>query len=100
MGSLCDRPGDLVEVGLHGVGIGEGHGERGADAPRWTDRSEQIGALVVLIGGLARPGPAPGPLPNEAVFLADAGLVLEPEFDRPALGDVGEKGLQCRREVF
>lgn len=28
MGALCDRPGDLVEMGLHGVRIGEGHGER------------------------------------------------------------------------
>ena len=52
MGALCDRPADLVEMGLHGVRVGEGHGERRADAPSRADRSEQIGALVALIGGL------------------------------------------------
>lgn len=33
MGALCGRPGDPVEMGLHGVRIGEKHGEtdRGAD---------------------------------------------------------------------
>ena len=76
MGALCDRPADLVEMGLHGVRVGEGHGERRADAPSRADRSEQIGALVALIGGLARPGSAPGPLPDQAVLLADPGLIL------------------------
>lgn len=92
--------GDLVEMGLHGVRVGEGHGERRADAPRRTDRPEQVGALIALVGGLARPGSASGPLPDEAVLLADAGLVLEPEFDRLAPGDVGEMGFQRGREVF
>lgn len=55
MGALRAPPGDLVEMGLHSVGIGEGHGERRADAACWADRPEQIGALVALIGGLARP---------------------------------------------
>ena len=100
MGALRDRPGDLVEMGLHGVGVGEGHGERRADTACRADRPEQIGALVALIGGLARPGSAPGPLPDQAVLLADAGFVLEPEFDRLAPRQMGEMGLQRRREVF
>ena len=100
MGALRDRPGDLVEMGLHGVGIGEGHGERRADAACRADRPEQIGALVTLIGRLARPGSTPGPLPDQAVLLADAGLILEPEFNRPAPRHVGKMGLQRRREAF
>ena len=76
MGALCDRPGDLVEMGLHGVGVGEGHGERGTDTASRADRPEQIDALVALIGGLARPGSAPGPLPDQAVILADTGFLL------------------------
>lgn len=80
-------------MGLHCVGIGGGHGERRADACR-ADCPEQIGALVALIGRLARPGSAPGLLLDQAVLLADAGFVLEPEFDRLALRQMGEMGLQ------
>ena len=82
------------------MGVGEGHGERGADAVCGADRPEQIGALVALIGRLARPGPAPGPLPDQTVLLADASLVLEPKFNRLAPGQMGEMGLQRRREAF
>ena len=95
-----DRPGDLVEMRLHGVCVGEGHGERGADAACRADRSEEVGALIALVGGLARPGSAPRPLPDAAVILADTGLVLEPKLDVLALGDVGEMGLQRRCEAF
>lgn len=100
MRALGHRLGDLAEMGLHGVGVGEGHGQRCADTPCRADRSEAVGAFVALVGRLARPRSVPGPLPDEAVLLADAGLVLEPELDLPALGDVGEMGFQRRREVF
>ena len=33
-------------------------------------------------------------------LLADAGLVLEPEFDRGIFGDLHEMGVQSRRKVF
>ena len=68
-------------MGLHGLGVGEGQGEGRADAARWADGAEQIGALVALVGRLPRPRAAPGPLPDEAVLLADPGLVLEPDLD-------------------
>ena len=67
---------DFVEVELHHVGVGVGQRERGADAPRRADGAEQIGVVVALVGGLPWPRSAPGPLPNLAVLLADAGLVL------------------------
>ena len=95
-----DRARDLVEMKLHGFGVGVGHGERRARSARWADGPEQIGAFVALVGGLARPRSAPRPLAHEAVLLADAGLVLEPDLDRLVLGDAREMGAQRRREVF
>ncbi len=94
MSAMGDGPADLVDMDLYGLGVGEGHGERGADAARRTDGAKQIGALV---GWLARAGCAPGPLTNQPVLLPDPGLVLEPALDRLALGDIGEMGSQDRR---
>lgn len=93
MGALRDRPGDLVEMGLHGVGIGEGHGDRRADAACGADCAKEIGVLVALIGGPARPGRIAG----QGILLADAGFVLEPELDRLALRQMAEMGLQGHR---
>ena len=59
-----------------------GQRERRPDAAGRADRAEQIGVFVALICGLARPGSASCPLPNLAVLLADAGLVLKPDFNR------------------
>jgi hypothetical protein len=59
--------------------------ERRAFAARRTDRAKEIGALVTLVGRLARSRSASSPLADEAVLLTDAGLVLEPDFDRSFL---------------
>ena len=85
---------------LHHVGVGIGQGEGRSDAPRWADRAEQIGVVVALIGGLSWSRSAPGPLADEAVLLADAGLVLKPDFDRRRLRQAFEMGLQRARKVF
>jgi len=85
---------------LHGLDVGEGHGEGRADASGGADGAEQVGAFVALIGRLAWAGAAPGPLPDEAVLLPDAGFILEPDLDRLAPGDVGAVRLQGRRDVF
>lgn len=100
MGALCDMAADLVEVELHGVGVGEGQCERGARAAGGTDGAEEIGVLVALVGGLAWTRAAPGPLPDESVFLADPGFVLEPDFDGPCLAQACQVRLQRAREVF
>ena len=76
VGAVCDMARDFVEVELHRLGVGVGQGERGADAAGGADRAEQVGVVVALVGRLARPCPASGPLSNLAVLLADAGLVL------------------------
>ena len=61
---------------LHGLGVGEGQRKCGPDAAGGTNGAEQIGAVVALIGRLARPRSSRGPLTHEAVLLADASLIL------------------------
>jgi hypothetical protein len=84
---------------LHHVGVDIRRCQCGSDAPRGADRAEQIGVVIALVGELARPGSAPGPLPNLAILLADAGLVLKPDFDRRGLRQSFEVSLQCAREA-
>src|SRR5215212_2063539 len=91
---------DLVQVELHGFGVGVGHRQTGSRAARRTDSPEQVGAVVALIGGLAGSRAAPGPLPHDPVRLAQAHLILEPDLDRFARREVGEMRPQRGREVF
>ena len=100
MGALGDHGGDLVEMHLHRVRADEREGQGGGDAPRRADRSEQVGVLVTLVGGLAWPRSSPRPLAHHAVLLADPSLVLEPDLDVPALGQVSDVGAQGLGEVF
>ena len=101
--SVCafgDVARDFVEVELHHVCIGIGKRQGRSDAPRWADRAEQIGVVIALVGGLPWPRSTPGPLPHEAVLLADAGFVLKPDFDRRGCRQPVEMGAQGAREVF
>ena len=100
MCALGDGARDFVEVKLHHVGVGIGQREGRPDAAGGADGAEQIGVVIALVGGLPGPRSAPGPLPSQAVFLADAGLVFKPDFDRRRLGQSFEMGLQRAREVF
>ncbi len=100
MGAICDGTGDLVEVKLHCLRVGERQRQGGSRATRRTDGAEKVGAFVALVSGLARPRSASRPLPHEAVLLADPGLVLEPDLDRLSTGDAGQVGAQGGREVF
>lgn len=74
MGTSGDGRGDFVEMSLHGPCVCEGHDESRSDTASRADRPEEVGALVALIGGLARPGSASRPLPDQTVLLADPGL--------------------------
>ena len=98
--ALGDVARDFVEVELHRFGVGIGQRERRADAARRADGAEQIGVVVALIGGLARPRSPLSPLPNLAVLLADARFVLKPDFDRSRRRHVIEMRLQRAWEVF
>jgi hypothetical protein len=75
MSAGCDGLGDLAEMGLHGVGVGNRHHQRGAGSPGRADGAEQVHALVALVLGLARPTSSPRPLPHQAVFLSPTTLI-------------------------
>jgi hypothetical protein len=100
MGARSDVARDFVEVKLHHVGVGVGQHEGRPDAAGRADRAEQIGVVVALVGGLPWPRSAPGPLPNLAVLLADAGLVFKPDFDRRRLGQAVNMSLRAARGKF
>lgn len=95
-----DFGGYLVEVELHHLGVGEGQRQGRALAAGGANRAEEIGVLIALVGRLPGPGSASRPLPDQAVLLADARFVLEPDFDRPLFGHVGEMRLQNLAKVF
>ena len=81
---------------LHHVGVRVGQRESRSDTASRTDRAEQISVVVSLVSRLC----GPGPLANEAVLLADPGLVLEPYLDRCRLGQTVEMSLQRAWEIF
>ena len=99
------RPGgdvaaDLVEMHLHGTSVGPGQHQGGALTAQGTDGAEQISVLVALIGGQARAASLLRPKPDAAVLLAESGLVLEPDFDPPVLGQMAYVRGERAREVF
>ena len=95
-----DGGGDLVEMKPHRLGVGMRHRQRRADAASGTNGAEQIGALVTLIGGLARTRSPSRPLPHEAVLLANARLILKPNLDRRSFPQVRQMDVQNLGEVF
>ncbi len=95
-----DGAADFVQVFLHGVGIGVGHHQPGARAPRRTDGAKQIGVFVTLVPWLAGARSGLRPLVNETVLLADPGFVLPPDFDGGFGRQMAYRGRQRAREVF
>jgi hypothetical protein len=83
--ALGDMARYLVEVKLHGECVGDGQCERSTFTARRTDCTEEIAIIVTLVGRLARSRSASSPLTDETVLLTDAGLILEPDFDRSFL---------------
>jgi hypothetical protein len=90
----------LIEVKLHGECVGDGQCERSTFTARRTDCTEEIGIIVTLVGRLARSRSTSSPLADEAVLLTDAGLVLEPDFDRGFLRQIRQMNTQRARKVF
>jgi len=100
VGALGDRPADFFEVELHGMGVGFWHHDGRAGSPRRADGSEQIGVLIPLVGGLARPCAPSRPLPYKAVLLANPRFVLKPQLDTRLLREVGYVRFERAGEVF
>lgn len=100
VGASCHAPRDFLDVQLHASRAGERERQASGLAARRTDCPEQPGIVVALISRLAWPRASPGPLPDDAVLLADPGLVLEPDLDRPSLRQMAGMGAQDAGEVF
>jgi hypothetical protein len=100
MGTSLDGSADLFQVQLHGMGVGIGKSQSGTSATGRADGAEQVGVLVALIGWLTRPCSPLCPLPNDAVLLANARLVLPPDLDGLVARQMPGMCLQRAREVF
>ena len=100
VGAGSDLAADLCEMQRQHLGVGGREDERGRGAALGAGRAEEVGPVVALIARRARPGSALGPDPGQRALLADARLVLEPDFERLVLGVVGEPRRQGRGKVF
>lgn len=95
-----DMARDFIEMKLHHVGVGVRKRQRRALAFRRADRAEEIGVFIALIGGLAWARSTTRPLPHDAVLLADAGFILEPDFDGRLRRQMSKMRVQRCFEVF
>jgi hypothetical protein len=95
-----DGHSDFRQMGVHRLGITPGQNQADALALLRTDRTEDIGPFGALIARCAGPGSAPGPAARDLVLLADAGFVLEPEFDLYARFETLSDRFDLGREVF
>ncbi len=91
---------DFGEVQVHRLDIHTRQHQGCADAAIRADGAEQIGPLVACVarGGRARAARRPGV--GQAALLTDAGLVLPPEFERPAARGLWNDGGHQSGEVF
>ena len=100
MGVGCNMTGDFFEMKLHGFSVSIGQGKTSAFALGRTDGSEEIGIGVALVSGLSWSCTASGPLPDDAVLLANAGFILEPDFDDLLCLQFAQMAVQRLAEVF
>jgi len=80
----ADRSADLGQVQVHRRGVAQRQDQGGTLALLGADGAEDVGGRIALV--LQRRGPraTPRPPPGDAVLLADAGFVGEPDLYRVA----------------
>src|SRR3974377_2042624 len=83
MGISGDLAADLAEVMVHRDGIADWHDQRRRLAFRRADRTKHIGRGEAEVLRCHRSAAGLPPHPGQAVFLADASLVLKPYLDSP-----------------
>ena len=76
------------------------HDQGAADIAGRTDRAEDVARAIALILRLAWTCAFFGPLINQAVLLADAGFVLEPNLNGSALGQTPSYRRQLLAEAL
>jgi hypothetical protein len=95
-----DGGGDFRQMSIHRLGIAPRQDQTDALALLRTDRAEDIGPFCALIVRRTWSCSAPGPAARDLVLLADAGFVLEPEFDLYARFETLADRFDLGREVF
>jgi hypothetical protein len=87
---LCgDVAADLVEMQLHGFGVGPWQHESGPCASPWAYGSKQIGVLIALVCRLLRARSLFCPHSGLSILLANTRFVLEPDLDGFVLSNTG-----------
>ena len=86
VGSRLDVKRDLLQMQLHGLSVAKWQNETGRLTQCGTDGAEDIGRGGSLILQGKGSSTAFGPASRDFVLLADAGFVLEPQFERLAGG--------------
>jgi hypothetical protein len=80
----ADHLADLIEVQVHRCGVAQRQDQRRALALLGADGAEDVDRRIALILRRRGPGSAPRPAAGDAVLLADAGFVGEPDLYRVA----------------
>ena len=78
----ADHGADLCQVQVHRRCVAQRQDEGGALAFVWADGTEDVGRRVALVLWRRGPGAAPCPAAGDAVLLADAGFIGEPDLYR------------------
>lgn len=97
---IGNMAGYLDQMLVHGMRIAPWHNEGCGLAKFRADRTEDISGPGPLIMGSRWPCPSLGPPPGDLVLLADAGLILEPNFYSLACGGPGGDFPHCGGKVF
>jgi hypothetical protein len=95
-----DGGADFRQMGVHRFGIAPRQNQTDTLALLRTDSTEDIGPLGALIVRRAGSRSALGPAARDLVLLADAGFVLEPDFDLYARFEALADRFDLGREVF
>jgi len=96
-----DRFGDLRKMQVHRLAVASRQDQGCALALLGTDRAEDVGGSGALVARRAGAGAALGPAAGDLVFLADAGLIGEPNLYRFAVDACRTRDcLQTVGEVF
>jgi hypothetical protein len=96
-----DRFGDLRKMQVHRLAVASRQDQGCALALLGTDRAEDVGGSGPLVARRARAGAALGPAAGDLVFLANTGLIGEPDFYRVAVDAFRARDrLQTFREAF
>jgi len=96
----CDVVPDFFEMHGHDFGVGGRRDEGCGGAALRANGAKNVGPFVTLIARRTGARPAFGPDTGQRALLANARLVLEPDFERLSFGMIGEFCCERCGEVF